>query len=59
MAACRVGFRKSLGFDMHRRRYWALGATTGAWRVFVETDEGCTWGYYDGVRTAYASFKGP
>ncbi|DBB03841.1 TPA: hypothetical protein ACH3X1_012936 [Trebouxia sp. C0004] len=48
MEACRVGWRKALGYDMQRRRYWALGGGTGAWRVYVEEQEGCLWGWYEG-----------
>ncbi len=46
--ACRVGIRRSLGYDCHRRRYWALGGASAAWRVYVEEDEGRLWGWYDG-----------
>ena len=48
MEACRVGWRKPLGYDMQRRRYWALGAKTGCWRVYVEEQEGALWGWYEG-----------
>ena len=48
MEACRVGWRKPLGYDMQRRRYWALGSNTGSWRVYVEEQEGNLWGWYEG-----------
>ena len=48
MEACRVGWRKPLGHDMQRRRYWALGGSTGCWRVYVEEQEGALWGWYEG-----------
>lgn len=48
MEACRVGWRKPLGHDMLRRRYWALGAGTACWRVYVEEQEGALWGWYEG-----------
>ena len=48
MEACRVGWRKPLGQDMQRRRYWALGGGTGCWRVYVEEQEGALWGWYQG-----------
>lgn len=48
MEACRVGWRKPLGHDMQRRRYWALGAATSCWRVYVEEQEGALWGWYQG-----------
>ena len=51
MEACRVGWRKALGYDMQRRRYWALGGNTGAWRVYVEEQEGSLWGWYEGMST--------
>lgn len=44
----RLGIRKPLGIDFHRRRYWALGGMAGAWRVFVESQEGGVWGWYEG-----------
>lgn len=43
-----MGIRRSLGYDFHRRRYWALGGAAAAWRVYVEEDEGRLWGWYDG-----------
>lgn len=43
-----MGWRKPLGHDMQRRRYWALGAATGCWRVYVEEQEGALWGWYQG-----------
>ncbi len=49
MRLCRVGLRKSLGWDALRRRYWALGGAAGAWRVYVEEDDGKRWGWYDGA----------
>ena len=48
MGACRVGCRKALGYDVKRRRYWALGGSLGAWRVYVEEAEGTLWGWYEG-----------
>ena len=51
MGACRVGCRKALGYDAKRRRYWAFGAGLGAWRVFVEEQEGALWGWYEGVHS--------
>ena len=51
MRLCRVGLRKSLGWDALRRRYWALGGAAGAWRVYVEEDDGKRWGWYDGAWT--------
>ena len=56
MGACRVGCRKALGYDAKRRRYWAFGAGLGAWRVFVEEQEGALWGWYEG---AHSSAKAP
>ena len=53
MEACRVGWRKALGYDMQRRRYWALGANTGAWRVYVEEQEGSLWGWYEGAQSSF------
>jgi hypothetical protein len=53
MEACRVGWRKALGYDMQRRRYWALGGGTGAWRVYVEEQEGCLWGWYEGTHETH------
>ncbi len=50
MDACRVGVRRPLGADALRRRYWALGGRAGAFRVYVEEDEGRTWGWYEGAR---------
>lgn len=50
MEACRVGWRKPLGHDMQRRRYWALGGHTAAWRVYVEEQEGALWGWYEGAK---------
>lgn len=49
MGACRVGCRKALGYDAKRRRYWAFGAGLGAWRVYVEEQEGALWGWYEGM----------
>ena len=40
--------RRPIGRDRRRRRYWALGGAAGAWRLFVESDEGRSWGWYDG-----------
>ncbi len=50
MDACRVGVRRPLGADALRRRYWALGGRAGAFRVYVEEDEGRAWGWYEGAR---------
>ncbi len=44
----RLGCRRPIGNDMRRRRYWALGSLAGAWRVYVEWDEGRRWGWYEG-----------
>ena len=49
---CRVGLRKSLGWDKLGRRYWALGGAAGAWRVYVEEDSGTRWGWYEGAAPA-------
>ncbi len=57
MEACRVGWRKALGYDMQRRRYWALGGGTGAWRVYVEEQEGCLWGWYEGTHETHTSSR--
>lgn len=48
-----MGWRKPLGYDMQRRRYWALGGGTGAWRVYVEEQEGSLWGWYEGTLIAW------
>ncbi len=48
VGTCRVGWRRPLGYDYQRRRYWLLGGRGGAWRVYVEEDEGRLWGYYEG-----------
>jgi len=45
-----VGVRRPLGADALRRRYWALGGRAGAFRVYVEEDEGRAWGWYEGAR---------
>ncbi|KAK9821217.1 hypothetical protein WJX81_001314 [Elliptochloris bilobata] len=50
MCACRVGLRRPLGSDMQRRRFWALGGRAGAFRVYVEEDEGRRWGWYEGEK---------
>lgn len=50
MGACRVGWRKPLGYDAKHRRYWAFGAGLAAWRVYVEEQEGALWGWYEGMR---------
>ena len=55
MEACRVGWRKALGYDMQRRRYWALGGGSGAWRVYVEEQEGGLWGWYEGTHDTHES----
>ena len=57
MEACRVGWRKALGYDMQRRRYWALGGDTGAWRLYVEEQEGCLWGWYEGTHETHESSR--
>ena len=49
MGACRVGCRKALGYDAKRRRYWAFGAGLGAWKIYVEEQEGALWGWYEGM----------
>ena len=49
-SAGRLGLRKPLGADFHRRRYWALGGSAGSWRVYVEEIEGRLWGYYEGAQ---------
>lgn len=43
-----LGFRRSLGWDNSHRRYWALGNAGAAWRIYVEQNEGRSWGYYEG-----------
>ena len=45
----RAGLRKPLGYDLARRRYWALGGGASAWRVYVEEQAGTLWGWYDGA----------
>ncbi len=44
----RLGLRRALGWDYHRRRYWAFGSAAAAWRLYIEHDSGAAWGYYDG-----------
>ncbi|KAK9824407.1 hypothetical protein WJX72_010057 [[Myrmecia] bisecta] len=44
----RLGMRKPLGFDYKRRKFWALGGPAGAWRIYVEEEEGRLWGWYEG-----------
>ena len=44
----RLGLRRALGWDYHRRRYWAFGSAAAAWRLYVETENGMSWGWYDG-----------
>ena len=41
----RLGMRKPAGTDFRKRRYWAFGGSAGAWRIFVEIDEGRQWGW--------------
>ncbi len=43
-----MGLRRALGWDYHRRRYWAFGSAAAAWRLYVESDNGTSWGWYDG-----------
>lgn len=43
-----LGYRRSLGWDNCHRRYWALGNAGSAWRLYVEQDEGSSWGHYEG-----------
>ena len=50
-----MGWRKALGYDMQRRRYWALGGGSGAWRVYVEEQEGGLWGWYEGTHDTHES----
>lgn len=45
----RMHMRKPLGVDFRRRRYWVIGGQAAAWRVYVEDDEGVSWGFYEGV----------
>lgn len=40
---CSVGLRRPLGVDFRGRQYWVLGGAAGAWRVFVEEQEGALW----------------
>ena len=49
MEVCRVGVRRPLGADLHRRRYWALGGRASAWRVYVEEPDSSLWGWYEGA----------
>lgn len=44
----RLGLRRALGWDYHRRRYWAFGSAAAAWRLYVESENGTSWGWYDG-----------
>ncbi|CAL8466956.1 g6492 [Coccomyxa elongata] len=48
MEASRVGVRRSLGSDSHKRCYWALGGRASAWRVYVEDKDSSLWGWYEG-----------
>jgi hypothetical protein len=59
MESCQLGLRKCLGYDFHRRRYWALGGGAAAWRVYVEEREGTTWGWYEGARLSGLSRRRP
>jgi hypothetical protein len=49
MAAQRLGLRRALGADLRGRRYWCLGREAGAFRVYVEEEEGRLWGWYEGA----------
>ena len=49
MEASRVGVRRPLGTDSHKRCYWALGGRASAWRVYVEEKDSSLWGWYEGV----------
>ncbi len=49
MEASRVGVRRPLGSDSHKRCYWALGGRASAWRVYVEDKDSSLWGWYEGV----------
>ena len=53
----RVNSRKPLGVDMQRRRYWALGGRASAWRIYVEEDEGASWGWYEGALADFPIFQ--
>lgn len=48
MEASRVGVRRPLGTDSHKRRYWALGGRASAWRLYVEEHDSGLWGWYEG-----------
>jgi len=48
MEASRVGVRRPLGTDSHKRRYWALGGRASAWRLYVEEHDSSLWGWYEG-----------
>lgn len=40
---CSSGTRRPLGVDFRGQQYWVLGGAAGAWRVFVEQQEGILW----------------
>ncbi|KAL4423903.1 hypothetical protein ABPG75_001204 [Micractinium tetrahymenae] len=44
----RLGLRRPLGLDLRGRRYWCFGRQAGAFRVYVEDNEGQSWGWYEG-----------
>ena len=44
----RVGLRRPLGIDLRGRRYWCCGRQAGAFRVYVEENDGQSWGWYEG-----------
>lgn len=56
---CSSGFRRPLGADYRGRQYWVLGGAAGAWRVFVEEQEGALWvsrtAEMQGMKNAYGS----
>jgi hypothetical protein len=44
----RLGLRRPLGFDLRGRRYWCFGHQAGAFRLYIEEEEGKLWGWYEG-----------
>lgn len=44
----RLGLRRPLGLDLRGRRYWCFGRQAGAFRVYVEDNDGQSWGWYEG-----------
>lgn len=42
-----AGANRPLGSDFFGRRFWALGATTGVTRVYVENPSMGSWGWYE------------